>query len=112
MITDGNNRWHYLTVKTLSTLLRGITLNHDGDFYRLNCFHSYKTHNKLKKHQRVCNNHDYCREDMPEEQKKITGEMSLKVPFIIYGDLECLHKKMKSCKNNSENSYAEKKVYT
>ena len=43
MITDDNNRWHYLAVKSLPTLLRGITSNHHGDFYYLNCFH-----NKLK----------------------------------------------------------------
>ena len=37
MITDGEN-WHYLTVKNLSELLRGITSNHAGDFYCLSCF--------------------------------------------------------------------------
>ena len=36
MITDGK-KWHYLTVKNLSALLRGITSNHGGDFYCLNC---------------------------------------------------------------------------
>ena len=58
MITGNNNRWHYLAVKSLPTLLRGITSNLHGDFYCLNCFHSYPTLNKLKRH--VCNNHDYC----------------------------------------------------
>ena len=39
MITDGK-KWHYLTVKRLYALLKGISSNHDGDFYYLNCFHS------------------------------------------------------------------------
>ena len=39
MITD-DKKWHYLAVKRLSALLRGITSKHDGDFYSLNCFHS------------------------------------------------------------------------
>ena len=69
MITDGQ-KWHYLAVRSLPALLRGITSNHHRDFYCLNCFHSYSTHNKLKKHERVCNNHDYCRIDMPKEHKK------------------------------------------
>ena len=60
MITDKNNRWHYLAVKSLSALFRGITSSNNGDFYCLNCFHSYRTLNKLKSHERVCNNHDYC----------------------------------------------------
>ena len=113
MITDDGKRWHYLAVKSLPALLRGIISNHDGDFYGLNCFHSYRTHDKLKKHERVCNNHDYCRVDMPKEYEKIKylpGEKLLKVPFIIYVDSECLLKKVRSCQNNPENSYTEKKV--
>ena len=45
-----------------------------------------------------------------EKIKYLRGEKSLKVPFIIYVDLECLLKKMQSCKNSPENSYTEKKV--
>ena len=59
VITDGK-KWHYLTVKSLSALLKGITSNHKGDFYCLNCFHTYRTKKKLKKHEKVCNDHDYC----------------------------------------------------
>ena len=46
MISDGQ-KWHYLVVKNLSRLLRGITSNHKEDFYCLNCFHSYKTKQKI-----------------------------------------------------------------
>ena len=45
MISNGEN-WHYLVVKSLSRLLRGISSNHDGDYYCLNCFHSYMTEKK------------------------------------------------------------------
>ena len=96
MITDDDKRWHYLVVRSLSALLRGISSSNNGDFYCLNCFHSYRTLNKLKKHERVCNNHDYCHVDMPKEHEKIKylpGEKSLKAPFIICADLECLLKK-------------------
>ena len=48
MITDGTNNWHYLAVKSISGLLRGITSNHNGDFYCLNCFHPYTTKKNLK----------------------------------------------------------------
>ena len=37
MISNGEN-WHYLAVKSLSRLLRGITSNHDGDYYCLILF--------------------------------------------------------------------------
>ena len=51
---------HYLAVKELSALLRGITSKHYGDFYCLNCLHSFRTKNKLKMHKRVCKNKDFC----------------------------------------------------
>ena len=47
MISNGEN-WHYLVAKSLSGLLTGITSNHKEDFYCLNCFHSYRTKNKLE----------------------------------------------------------------
>ena len=48
MIADEISNWHYLAVKSISGLLRGITSNHNGDFYCLNCFHSYTSKRKLK----------------------------------------------------------------
>ena len=87
---------------------RRITSNHKEDFYCLNCFHSYRTENKLKKHKKVCESHDYCYVEMPEEDNKILkykkGEKSMKVPFIIYADLEYLLEKMNTSHNNPEKS--------
>ena len=96
MITDGE-KWHYLAVKSLSALFRGITGNNRGDFYCLNCFQSCTTKNKLKKHKKVCENHDYCYVEMSEEYEILKyneGDKSMKSPFIIYADLECLLEKM------------------
>ena len=59
MISNGEN-WHYLTVKNLSGLLRGITSNHVGDFYCLNYFQSYRAKNKLEAHKKICENRNYC----------------------------------------------------
>ena len=52
MITDGE-KWHYLTVKKLPGLLRRITSNHQGDFYCLNCFRSYRMRNKFVRNKYV-----------------------------------------------------------
>ena len=95
-------------------MLRGISPSNNGDFYCLNCFHSYRTLNKLKKHERVCNKHDYCHVHMPEEGKNILNyspvDKSLKAPFIIYADLEYLLKKEQSCQKNPESSYTQRKA--
>ena len=99
MITDGK-KWHYFAVKSLSALFRGL--------------YSYSTENKLKKNEKVCNDHDYCYVEMPDEFNKILkynhGEESLKVRAIIYADLECLLEKTHSCQNNFEKSDTEKKL--
>ena len=52
MITD-SEKWHYVAVKSISGLLRGITSDHDGDFYCLNCFHQCTTKNRLEKHEKI-----------------------------------------------------------
>ena len=73
MITDGE-KWHYIALKSeptddgfipptqsLSKLFREIiTSNNHGDFYCLNCLHLFRTNNALKKHERLCENNDYC----------------------------------------------------
>ena len=53
MIQYGKGRWYYLLVKKLSALLRGITSKSNGDFYCLNCLHSFRTKNKLELHKRT-----------------------------------------------------------
>ena len=70
MITDGK-KWHYLTVKNLPGLLRGITSTHKGDFYCLSCFHSHRTKNKLEAHKKICENHNYCIVEMPAKDNNI-----------------------------------------
>ena len=107
MITDGE-KWHCLVVKNLSGLLRGVTSNHHGDFYCLNCFHSYSTKNKLEAHKNICENHDYCHVEMPTKDnntiKYNQGEKSIKLSFVIYADLEYLLEKMSACINNPNES--------
>ena len=51
---------------------------------------------------------------MPKRVEKILkynpGEKSLKAPFAIYLDLECLLEKEQTCENNPGKSYTEKKA--
>ena len=88
MITDGTSNWHYLAVESISGLLRGITSNHNGDFYCLNCSHSYTTERKLRKHERIGKNYDFCFPKMPDQDYTILtyipGKKLLRVPFIYF----------------------------
>ena len=60
MIPNGE-RWHYLAVKKLAALLRGITSKHGSNFYCLNCLNKFfATENKHKFHKKFCeNNKDF-----------------------------------------------------
>ena len=70
MITNGE-KWHYLRVKNLPGLLRGITSTHKEDFYCLNCFCLYRTKNKVEVHKKICENHNYCNIEMPTKDNNI-----------------------------------------
>ena len=109
MISNGEN-WHYIVVKSLPGLLKGIRPSHNEDFYCLNCFCTYTTKNKLEEHKKICENNKYCHVEIPNEENKIIkynqGKKSIKSPFISYADLECLLEKMNTCYNNPEESSA------
>ena len=94
--------------KKLSALLRRITPKNNGDFYCLNCPHSFTTKNKRETYKKVCKDKDFYKATMPYEDIK-TLEFNLyqksnKAPFIIYADRECLIEKVDGCKRNPENS--------
>ena len=116
MISNGE-KWHYLKVKNLPGLLKGITSTHKEDFHCLNCFHSYRTKNKLEAHKKICENNKYCHVEMPTKDnntiKYKQGEKSIKLSFVAYADLECLLEKMSKCQNNpSESSTTEINKHT
>ena len=52
MISNREKIWHYLAVKRLSALQRGLTSKHHGDFYCLNYLHSIATGKKLESHKK------------------------------------------------------------
>ena len=60
LIIPNKERWNYFAVKQLPTFLRGITAKHHGDFYCLNCLHSFRIENEIQSHEKVSNNKDFC----------------------------------------------------
>ena len=57
--------------KKQSALLIRIKTKDHGDFYRLNCFHSFETENKRESHKTLCEIKDFCNVIMPCEDTKI-----------------------------------------
>ena len=56
---------------SISSLLQGITSKHHGDFYYLDCLCSFRKENKLKPHEKACENKDFCRIVIPSEKDNI-----------------------------------------
>ena len=62
----------YLAVKNNnSILLKGITSQHHGYFYSLNCFHSFRTENKFKSYKKAFKSKHFCGIVMPSEKDNI-----------------------------------------
>ena len=106
MISNGEKQ-PYLTTKKPSALLRGITSEHHGDFYCLNCFDSFATENKLQSRKRAYEIKDFCNVNMFSEHTKTLEfnhvQKADQAPFTIYVHLECKIDKIYGCKNSSEN---------
>ena len=109
MIPNKENRRLALSdTKKISVLIRGIASKHHGNFNCLNCLRSFRTENKLKSHEKVCKNKDFCGIVLSSE-KDIVLEFnqymkSDKMSYIIYADIEFLIKKMYGYAKNPENS--------
>ena len=77
-------------------------------------FTFFRTDNALKKHERLCENSDYCSVEMSIKLNKNLeynyGEKSLKTPFVISVDLECLLLKQQPCQYNPNESNTEQKA--
>ena len=47
LMIPNEEKWHHLAVKKLSEFLRRKTSKHHGNFYCLNCLHSFATEKNL-----------------------------------------------------------------
>ena len=101
-------QWHYLAVKKLSALLRGVMSKYYSDFYSLDCILSLEQKANLNRIGKLCENEEFCHEFVPSEDIKEfnQNQKSAKASFIIYADLECIIEKINGCKNSSETSSA------
>ena len=83
--------------KKIIRIITWNNLKYKGDFYCLNCLHSFRTENKLKSNEKVCKNKDFWGIVMPLEKDNrlelIQYMKSDKMQYIIYADIESLIKK-------------------
>ena len=77
-----------LSCSQKSAELRWITSEHYGEFYFLNCFHSFRTKIKIQSQKKGCKNKDSSSIIMPSEYSKILEFNQYQIPdkalFFIY----------------------------
>ena len=87
-------------------------MKNNGDFYCLNCLHSFRIENKLKSYEKVRKSKIFCEIVLPSQKNKILEfnqcMKSDKMLYIIYTDIESLIKKNDEYANNSEKSLTTK----
>ena len=92
---------------TASALLKGLTSNHVCDFFCLNCLHSLITESKIKFHEKVCKNKDFCGIVISSQSNNVLKFnqyiKSDKIPYIICWPW-IFDSKINGCANNSEKS--------
>ena len=86
----------FCSQKIVSITKRNYIKN-NGNFYCLNCLHSFRTKNKLESHKIARENKGFCNVNMPSDDTELLEfnqyQKSDKAPFIIYADLVCIIKK-------------------
>ena len=101
LIIGGEVKKHYVAIKRLSALLRGVTSGNDGDFYCRNCLSSHRTKKARDLHYEACIDHDFCYVEMPVEGKNRLSyrstNLQMRVPFVMYADMECILEPISGC---------------
>ena len=103
------------TTKGLSRLMEGMKSKSHGDFYCYGCSHSFCAESTLTKHVQPCKYNDFCKIEVPEEDKNIKqyapGAKSLKMSSVIYADFESILLPYSTCdKENVKTKKLNKQV--
>ena len=98
--------WNYFAVKKLSALLCEIILKYDGDIYCLSFLHSFKTKNKLKSHEKLGKNKDFCGTIMPSGKENVLElNQYMKSDKIPYKNILLLTKERLKLHQDTRNYY-------
>ena len=52
---------YYISINKVFALIGGITSENNGDFYCLNCLHSFRRKNKLETQKKLYENNHFCK---------------------------------------------------
>lgn len=95
---------HYCLIKNLSRLVGAQKSKHSHSIHLCRrCLSHFGTEDLLKTHRDYCKQHEAVKIIMPKEGETIKFKdfnRSMKVPFVVYADFECMLTPVES--NNSD----------
>ncbi|GFT98816.1 uncharacterized protein NPIL_213411 [Nephila pilipes] len=97
-----NDLGHYCFIKSLSRLVSKQLSKHQHKTYICKrCLSAFQTEYKLLQHNEMCGDKSPARVVMPSETCKFLKfkifQHSLKIPFVVYADFECVTMKTDTC---------------
>lgn len=101
---------HYCWIKDLGKLVGSQVTKHKEKIQICKmCLNSFYSEAKLADHKMYCSQHESVRVRMPMPYDNIMQfehyNHSLKVPFAVYTDFECMLQKIQTCRPSDELSY-------
>ena len=104
MLITGNNRKHYVAIKSLSRLLSSQNTKHKGkEYFCMNCLQGFNGESSRDEHLDYCINNESVKVEMPHKKPIVQysdGQFQFKVPFIMYADYESILKPIQGPENN------------
>ena len=94
MLITGNNRKHYVAIKSLSRLLSSQNTKHKGkEYFCMNCLQGFNEESSRDEHLDYCINNESVKVEMPHKKPIVQysdGQFQFKVPFIMYADFKSI----------------------
>ena len=104
MPITGNNRKHYVAIKSLSRLLSRQNTRHKGKKnFCMNCLQGFNEESSRDMHLDYCINNESVKVEMPHKKPIVQysdGQFQFKAPFIMYADFESILEPIQGPENN------------
>ena len=104
MLITGNNRKHYVAIKSLSRLLSSQNTKHKGkEYFCMNCLQGFNEKSSRDKHLDYCINNESVKVEMAHKKRIVQysdGQFQFKVPLIMYADFESILEPIQGPENN------------
>ena len=95
----------------LDFLLRRLIIIQHKRFICLRCLNSFPKQESLDKHEEYCKDKSAVKINMPSKGSKLKFKNyhhSMRVPFVIYADFECITEKIESSMEDNDHSWTNK----